>query len=104
MNCHAQLVCKHGRQQEARALGFGAVLTLTLILAWSGWGSLGGVIQRSSWMTDMSQLNKTLTDLRIARLQFMLANGDSESTARLDKNLSVYIAQQTELLHLQASR
>ena len=81
------------------ALGFGAVLTLTVILAWSGWGSLGGVIQRSGWMTDISQLNKTLTDLRIARLQFMLANGDSESTARLDKNLSVYIAQQTELLN-----
>ncbi|MHB8820911.1 MAG: methyl-accepting chemotaxis protein, partial [Pseudomonadaceae bacterium] len=81
------------------ALGFGAVLTLTLILAWSGWGSLGGVIQRSGWMTDISLLNKTLTDLRIARLQFMLANGDSESTARLDNNLAVYIAQQTELLN-----
>ncbi|WP_217476347.1 methyl-accepting chemotaxis protein [Stutzerimonas stutzeri] len=79
-------------------LGFGAVLALTLILAWSGWASLGSVIQRSSWMTQISQLNNTLTNLRIARLQFMLASGDAESTDRLDKNLSIYLAQQTKLL------
>src|SRR3546814_1158033 len=28
----------------------------------------------------------------------MLANGDNESTERLDKNLSIYLAQQTKLL------
>lgn len=72
------------------ALGFGAVLTLTLILAWNGWGSLGSVIQRSGWMTDISLLNKTLTDLRIARLQFMLASGDAVSAERLDK-ISAFI-------------
>ena len=81
------------------ALGFGAVLALTLILAWSGWASLGGVIQRSGWMTEISLLNNTLTNLRIARLQFMLANGDVESTERLDKNLQIYLAQQTKLLN-----
>ncbi|MCQ2030151.1 methyl-accepting chemotaxis protein [Stutzerimonas zhaodongensis] len=81
------------------AMGFGAVLVLTVILAWSGWGSLGGVIQRSGWMTEISHLNNTLTGLRIARLQFMLANGDTESTERLDKNLDIYLAQQTKLLN-----
>jgi len=81
------------------ALGFGAVLVLTIILAWNGWGSLGSVIQRSGLMTEISLLNKTLTDLRIARLQFMLANGDNESTERLDKNLGIYLAQQTKLLN-----
>ena len=81
------------------SLGFGAVLVLTLILAWNGWGSLGSVIQRSGWMTEISQLNNTLTNLRIARLQFMLANGDAESTERLDKNLGIYLAQQTKLLN-----
>ncbi len=80
------------------ALGFGAVLALTLILAWSGWASLGSVIQRSSLMTEISQLNNTLTNLRIARLQFMLASADAESTDRLDKNLQIYLAQQTKLL------
>src|SRR3989344_7578025 len=81
------------------SLGFGAVLVLTLILAWNGWGSLGSVIQRSGWMTEISQLNNTLTNLRIARLQFMLANGDAESTERLDKNLGIYLTQQTKLLN-----
>ena len=81
------------------ALGFGAVLALTLVLAWNGWGSLGSVIQRSGWMTEISQLNNTLTDLRIARLQYMLANADQTSTERLDKNLGIYLAQQTKLLN-----
>ncbi|WP_407292392.1 methyl-accepting chemotaxis protein [Stutzerimonas zhaodongensis] len=81
------------------SLGFGAVLILTLILAWNGWGSLGSVIQRSGWMTEISHLNNTLTGLRIARLQFMLADGDTESTERLDKNLAIYLAQQTKLLN-----
>jgi len=81
------------------ALGFGVVLALTFILAWNGWGSLGSVIQRSGWMTEISQLNNTLTNLRIARLQFMLANGDAESTERLDKNLGIYLTQQTKLLN-----
>jgi methyl-accepting chemotaxis protein len=80
------------------AMGFGAVLVLTLVLAWSGWGSLGSVIQRSGWMTEISHLNNTLTGLRIARLQFMIANGDTESTERLDKNLGIYLDQQTKLL------
>ena len=79
-------------------MGFGAVLVLTLVLAWSGWGSLGSVIQRSGWMTEISHLNNTLTGLRIARLQFMIANGDTESTERLDKNLGIYLDQQTKLL------
>ena len=81
------------------ALGFGAVLALTLVLAWNGWGSLGSVIQRSGWMTEIVQLNDNLTDLRIARLQYMLANGDSESTKRLNQKLDIYLAQQTKLLN-----
>ncbi len=79
-------------------LGFGSVLILTLVLAWSGWGSLGSVIQRSGWMTEISALNDTLTGLRIARLQFMLANGDQVSTERLDEKLGIYLAQQSKLL------
>lgn len=79
-------------------LGFGVVLALTLFLAWSGWSGLGSVIQRSLWMTEISKLNRTLTDLRIARLQFMLANGDETSTERLQKNLGIYLEQQKKLL------
>ncbi len=80
------------------ALGFGAVLALTLVLAWNGWGSLGSVIQRSNWMTEIAKLNDTLTGLRIARLQYMVDNGNTESTERLEKNLGIYLDQQTKLL------
>ena len=80
-------------------LGFGSVLLFTLVLAWNGWGSLGSVIQRSGLMTEIAHLNDTLTGLRIARLQFMLAKGDEVSTERLEKNLATYLAQQTKLLN-----
>ncbi|WP_313027277.1 HAMP domain-containing methyl-accepting chemotaxis protein [Pseudomonas lopnurensis] len=81
------------------ALGFGAVLVLTLVLAWNGWVSLGSVIQRSGWMTQITQLNNKLTDLRIARLQFMLAKGDAKTTERLDDTLATYLSEQTKLLN-----
>ncbi|CDM39904.1 methyl-accepting chemotaxis protein [Ectopseudomonas oleovorans] len=80
------------------ALGFGLVLALTLALAWTAWSGLGSVIQRSSWMSEITQLNATLTNLRIARLQFMLAKGDAPSTERLLTNLDIYLQQQKKLL------
>src|SRR5690606_28242548 len=46
-----------------------------------------------------AQLNNNLTVLRIARLQYMLANGVSESTKRLDQKLDINLAQQTKLLN-----
>ncbi len=81
------------------SMGFAAVLALTLILAWIGWGSLGSLIQRSSWMTQIAQLNNDLTDLRIARLQLMLANGDATTSARVDQTLGIYLTHQTKLLN-----
>ena len=80
------------------ALGFGLVLALTLALAWAAWTGLGSVIQRSAWMSEITQLNTTLTNLRIARLQFMLAKGDAPSSERLLNNLAAYLQQQKKLL------
>ncbi len=80
------------------ALGFGVVLALTLILAWNGWNSLGSVIQRSLWMTEITHLNTTWTNVRIARLQFMVDNADQVSTERLKTNLGLYLDQQKKLL------
>ncbi|MPQ87381.1 hypothetical protein F0170_27480, partial [Pseudomonas sp. MAFF 730085] len=45
-------------------LGFGLVLVLTSILALTGWTSLGSLIDRSNWMSDITQLNASLTKLR----------------------------------------
>jgi len=58
------------------ALGFGLVLIFTALLAIVGWTSLGSIINRSNWMGDIAELNDLLTKMRVARLQYMLANGD----------------------------
>ena len=80
-------------------LGFGLVLLFTLALAWTGWSSLNNVIQRSSHMTEIADLNNSLTGLRIARLQFMLAQADEESSARLEQRLEAYLTHQQALLN-----
>src|SRR5690606_11318087 len=64
-------------------LGFGLVLLLTGLLALTGWTSLGSLIDRSNWMSDITQLNSDLTNLRVARLQYMLTNGDDTSAANV---------------------
>ena len=79
-------------------LGFGLVLALTTILAITGWTSLGGLIDRSNWMSDISQLNKDLTDLRIARLQYMIANGDDAAAANTLNKLDAFSNQQQRLV------
>ncbi|PRA26707.1 methyl-accepting chemotaxis protein [Pseudomonas poae] len=79
-------------------LGFGLVLVLTSILAFTGWTSLGGLIDRSNWMSDITQLNASLTKLRVARLQYMLANGDETTAQNVQTNLDAFIAQQQKLL------
>ena len=79
-------------------LGFGLVLVLTSILALTGWTSLGGLIDRSNWMSDITQLNASLTKLRIVRLQYMLANGDEAVAQNVQTNLDSFVAQQQKLL------
>nr|WP_219273840.1 methyl-accepting chemotaxis protein [Pseudomonas sp. Xaverov 83] len=79
-------------------LGFGLVLVLTSILALTGWTSLGGLIDRSNWMSDITQLNASLTKLRIVRLQYMLANGDEAVAQNVQTNLDNFVAQQQKLL------
>nr|WP_256822853.1 MULTISPECIES: methyl-accepting chemotaxis protein [unclassified Pseudomonas] len=79
-------------------LGFGLVLVLTSILALTGWTSLGGLIDRSNWMSDITQLNASLTKLRIVRLQYMLANGDESVAQNVQTSLDAFAAQQQTLL------
>ena len=79
-------------------LGFGLVLLLTGLLALTGWNSLGSLIDRSNWMSDISQLNKDLTDLRIARLQYMIAKGDDAAAANTQTKLDTFSAQQQRLV------
>jgi methyl-accepting chemotaxis protein len=78
-------------------LGFGLVLVLTTLLALIGWNSLNGLIQRSNWMSDISDLNNGLTKLRIVRLQYMLANGDEATAQNVQTQLDAFSAQQKEM-------
>ncbi|WP_213880558.1 methyl-accepting chemotaxis protein [Pseudomonas sp. dw_358] len=79
-------------------LGFGLVLVLTALLALIGWTSLGGLIARSNWMGDISQLNSGLTKLRVVRLQYMLTNGDETAAQAVQVQLDAFSAQQRQLL------
>src|SRR5690606_10531700 len=80
------------------AIGFGLVLAMTVVLALAGWTSLGSLIQRSDWMGDISRLNDSLTNLRIVRLQYMLANGDEKIADNVQKTLEDFTAQHHEVL------
>jgi len=80
-------------------LGFGLVLALTTILALTGWTSLGSLIDRSNWMSDITQLNAGLTKLRVSRLQYMLTNGDETAAQSVQSTLDAFVAQQQKLLN-----
>ena len=79
-------------------LGFGLVLVLTALLALTGWTSLSSLIQRSNWMSDISELNNSLTKLRIVRLQYMMTNGDDTSAQTVQKQLENFRSQQNALI------
>ncbi|VEF08251.1 chemotaxis sensory transducer [Pseudomonas fluorescens] len=80
-------------------LGFGLVLALTCVLALTGWTSLGGLIDRSNWMSDITQLNSGLTKLRVVRLQYMLTNGDETAAQNVQTTLEGFAAQQQNLIN-----
>jgi len=80
------------------ALGFGGVLVLTALLATLSWISLGGMINRSNWMSDISGLNNKLTELRVARLKYMLTNGDDAAGQNVLVALEGFKEQQKLLL------
>ena len=81
------------------ALGFGLVLTLTLLMAMSSWLSLGKLMDRSKFMSDITRLNTALTDLRIARLQYMLADGTEASAQKVQQTLDAFSERQTLLIN-----
>jgi methyl-accepting chemotaxis protein len=80
------------------ALGFGAVLIFTALLALIGWTSLGKMTLRSGWVEDISILTAKLTDLRVTRLQYMLSDGDEAVAPSVQKALDTFKAQQQYLV------
>ncbi len=80
------------------ALGFGLVLALTMALAAVSWTSLDSVVQRSERMTDVNDLTHTLTDLRVARLQYLLSNGGAAEADKVQQQIRVLAQRQQEML------
>ena len=80
------------------ALGFGFVLLLTMALAFAGWSSVGSLVLRSERMMDVNGLTHTLTDLRVARLQYLLANGGEEEGKEVQRQIQALAERQQDLL------
>ena len=80
------------------SLGFGLVLALTCVMAVCNWISLGQMIDRSNWMSDITRLNTSLTNLRVARLQYMLTDGDETAAQNVQTNLDAFVVQQKQLI------
>ncbi|TBV11156.1 methyl-accepting chemotaxis protein [Stutzerimonas kirkiae] len=79
-------------------LGFGLVLLLTCIISGIGWSSLSGLIQRGDRMTGITELNDALTDMRIARLNYILSDGDDDLAAKVQSALRVYEQEQQKII------
>lgn len=85
------------------AIGFGLVLFFTAILALAGWNGLSQLIDRGNKVGEISTLTANLTTLRVARLQYMLAEGDEAGAQSVQVALDAFRAQQQKLLKLLAS-
>ncbi|KAF1010326.1 MAG: Methyl-accepting chemotaxis protein McpQ [Pseudomonas fluorescens] len=62
-------------------IGFGLVLILTLLITFTGWTGLGGVISRGDKLGYISSLNALTKDLRLARLDFEMRRGEQGTGA-----------------------
>ena len=80
------------------ALGFGAVLIFTALLAFVSWLSLDKLIVRTERTADITELSNKLTVLRMARMQYMLSNGDEAAAQNVQTHLDTFAGYQQELL------
>ena len=57
-------------------IGFGLVLLLTLLITFTGWTGMGGIISRGDKLGFISSLNELTKDLRLARLDYEMRRGE----------------------------
>ena len=62
-------------------VGFGLVLLLTLLITFTGWSGLSGVISRGDKLGFISSLNELTKDLRLARLDYEMRRGEQGPAA-----------------------
>ncbi|SDT58743.1 methyl-accepting chemotaxis protein [Pseudomonas sp. Z003-0.4C(8344-21)] len=74
-------------------IGFGLVLLLTLLITFTGWTGMSGIISRGDKLGFISSLNELTKDLRLARMDYDMRRGDqgpgavNELLAKLDSGL-----------------
>lgn len=75
---HRWLAEKLGNVSVNRKLsaGFGLVLVLTLLITFTGWTGLSGVISRGDKLGFIASLNELTKDLRQARLDYEMRRGE----------------------------
>ncbi|MBX8573776.1 methyl-accepting chemotaxis protein [Pseudomonas cichorii] len=80
------------------ALGFGLVLIFTALLALVGWNSLDRLIDRTDRIGDITELGNKLTVMRVARLQYMLADGDETAAQNVQTQLDAFKSARQSIL------
>ncbi|SDS12372.1 methyl-accepting chemotaxis protein [Pseudomonas granadensis] len=74
-------------------IGFGLVLLLTLLITFTGWTGMSGIISRGDKLGFISSLNELTKDLRLARMDYDMRRGDqgpgavNELLVKLDSGL-----------------
>jgi methyl-accepting chemotaxis protein len=74
-------------------IGFGLVLLLTLLITFTGWTGMSGIISRGDKLGFISSLNELTKDLRLARLDYEARRGEqgpgpvTELLGKLDSGL-----------------
>ena len=74
-------------------IGFGLVLVLTLLITFTGWTGMSGIISRGDKLGFISGLNELTKDLRLARLDYEARRGEqgpgtvNELLGKLDSGL-----------------
>lgn len=61
------------------ALGFGVVLVLTVIVAWTGYYGLGQVNKQAAHMKYLSNVRNTLLQLKAARQQYINSHNEADA-------------------------
>ncbi len=57
-------------------IGFGLVLLLTLLITFTGWTGMSGIISRGDKLGFISSLNELTKDLRLSRLDYEMRRGE----------------------------
>jgi methyl-accepting chemotaxis protein len=75
------------------SVGFGLVLLLTLLITFTGWTGLSGVMSRGDKLGFIASLNELTKDLRLARMDYEMRRGEqgpgavNDLIGRLDSGL-----------------